>query len=67
MSIFSRVNDMAAANLAGLVDRAEDPVKMIKLAVMEMEEALIDARSNAAGVIASRKEMMRTIAQLAAV
>ena len=67
MSIFSRVNDMAAANLADLVDRAEDPVKMIKLAIMEMEEALIDARSNAAGVIANRKEMIRSIAQLTAV
>ncbi len=67
MSIFSRINDIANANLADLVERAENPAKMIKLAVMEMEEAIIDARAKAALVIADQKEMSRLVSQLDAV
>ena len=64
MSIFSRTRDIVAANFADLLDKAEDPAKMIRLAILEMEETLVEVRASAARTIADQKEMRRQISRL---
>lgn len=64
MSIFSRTRDIIAANVSDMLDRAEDPAKMIRMIILEMEETLIEVRASAAGVIADQKEMRRHIGKL---
>jgi phage shock protein A len=64
MGIFSRTRDIVAANVTDLLDRAEDPAKMIRMIIMEMEETLIEVRASAARTIADQKEMRRHIAKL---
>ena len=64
MSIFSRTRDIVAANFTDLLDRAEDPAKMIRMIILEMEETLVEVRSSAARSIADQKEMRRHIAKL---
>jgi phage shock protein A len=58
-AIFSRTRDIVAANVTDLLDKAEDPAKMIRLMIVEMEETLIDVRASIARTIADRKEMRR--------
>lgn len=64
MGIFSRTRDIIAANVTDLLDRAEDPAKMIRMIIMEMEETLVEVRASAARTIADQKEMRRTILKL---
>ena len=64
MGIFSRTRDIIAANVSDLLDKAEDPAKMIRLIIMEMEETLIEVRASAARTIADQKEMRRQIVKL---
>jgi phage shock protein A len=64
MSIFSRTRDIFAANMAELLDRAEDPAKMIRMIILEMEETLVDVRASAARSIADGKDMRRALARL---
>ena len=59
MGIFSRTRDIVAANFSDLLDRAEDPAKMIRMIIMEMEETLVEVRASAARSIADTKEMRR--------
>jgi phage shock protein A len=61
MGIFSRTRDIIAANVTDLLDRAEDPAKMIRMIIMEMEETLVEVRASAARTIADQKEMRRAI------
>ncbi len=61
MGIFSRTRDIIAANVTDLLDRAEDPAKMIRMIIMEMEETLVEVRASAARTIADQKEMKRAI------
>jgi phage shock protein A len=67
MGIFSRTRDIIAANVTDLLDKAEDPAKMIRLIIMEMEETLVEVRTSAARTIADQKEMRRHVAKLEAV
>ena len=64
MGIFSRTRDIVAANFTDLLDRAEDPAKMIRMIILEMEETLVEVRATAARTIADQKEMRRHIEKL---
>jgi phage shock protein A len=62
--VFSRARDIFAANMTELLDRAEDPARMIRMIILEMEETLVDIRSTAARSIADIKEMRRAVTRL---
>ena len=64
MGIFSRTRDIIAANMTDLLDKAEDPAKMIRMIILEMEETLVEVRASAARTIADQKEMRRHIGKL---
>ncbi|WP_375391512.1 phage shock protein PspA [uncultured Sphingomonas sp.] len=64
MGIFSRTRDIVAANMADLLEKAEDPAKMIRMIILEMEETLVEVRASAARTIADQKEMRRHVAKL---
>jgi len=64
MGIFSRTRDIIAANFTDLLDKAEDPAKMIRMIILEMEETLVEVRASAARTIADQKEMRRHITKL---
>ena len=59
MGIFSRTRDIVAANFNDLLDKADDPHKMIRMIILEMEETLVEVRASAARTIADQKEMHR--------
>src|SRR6266550_7136972 len=62
--VFSRARDIFAANMTELLDRSEDPAKMIRMIILEMEETLVDVRATAARAIADIKEMRRACSRL---
>jgi phage shock protein A len=64
MSIFSRTRDIFAANITEMLDRSEDPAKMIRMVILEMEETLVEVRASAARCIADAKEMRRALSRL---
>ena len=64
MGIFSRTRDIFAANMTELLDRAEDPAKMIRMIILEMEETLVEVRASAARSIADGKDMRRALSRL---
>jgi len=62
--VFSRARDIFAANMTELLDRAEDPARMIRMIILEMEETLVEVRATAARSIADIKEMSRAVTRL---
>jgi len=64
MGIFSRTRDIIAANFNDMLDKADDPSKMIRMIILEMEETLVEVRASAARTIADQKEMHRKTVQL---
>ncbi|HWK42273.1 MAG TPA: phage shock protein PspA [Croceibacterium sp.] len=64
MGIFSRTRDIIAANFNELLDHADDPAKMIRMIILEMEETLVEVRASAARTIADQKEMHRHTVKL---
>ena len=62
--VFSRARDIFAANMTELLDRAEDPARMIRMIILEMEETLVELRASAARSIADMKEMKRAAGRL---
>ncbi len=62
--VFSRARDIIAANMTDLLDRAEDPARMIRVIIAEMEETLVEVRATAARSIADMKEMGRALQRL---
>ena len=62
--VLTRARDIFAANMTDLLDRAEDPARMIRMIILEMEETLVELRSSAARSIADAKEMKRAVGRL---
>jgi phage shock protein A len=62
--VFSRARDIFAANMTDLLDRAEDPARMIRMIIIEMEETLVEVRATAARSIADIKELRSAIVRL---
>ena len=65
MSIFSRLTDIVNSNINTIVARAEDPRKIIRLIIQEMEDTLVEVRSAAVQTIAERREIERRLDMLA--
>ena len=64
MGIFTRFRDIISSNINVMLDRAEDPEKLIRLMIREMEDTLIELKSGCAGVMASRKKVERQLQEL---
>jgi phage shock protein A len=61
MGIFTRFRDIVSSNISAMLDRAEDPEKLIKLMIREMEDTLVEIKASCAGVMANSKKVQRQL------
>lgn len=61
MGIFTRVRDIISANINAMLDKAEDPDKLVKLIIREMEDTLVEIKASCAGSMAKRKRIEREL------
>ena len=64
MGIFTRFRDIIGSNINAMLDRAEDPEKLIRMMIQEMEDTLIELKAACAGVMAESKKIQRQLQQV---
>jgi phage shock protein A len=64
MGIFTRFRDIISSNISAMLDKAEDPEKLIKLMIREMEDTLVEIKAACAGAMASSKKVQRQLEAL---
>ena len=64
MGIFTRFRDIVSANINSMLDRAEDPEKMVSMMIREMEDTLVEIKSSCAGIMAESKKIQRQLNQI---
>lgn len=64
MGIFTRVRDIINSNINSMLDKAEDPEKLVKMMIREMEDTLIEVKANCAGAMATKKRVQRDMEEI---